>query len=56
MSDEAIYPDPGLSDAAVTVTAIRPDKSREEVIAFRPQAGWARLSAHSTASCAAARA
>ena len=38
----AIYPDPGLANAAITVTAIRPDTSREELIAFRPQAGWAR--------------
>ena len=38
----AIYPDPELTDVAVTVTATRPDGSREELIAFRPRAGWAR--------------
>ena len=38
----AIYPDPDFANAAVTVTVIRPDKSRDELIAFRPHAGWAR--------------
>jgi hypothetical protein len=38
----AIYADPSVTDTAIKVTAIRPDKSREELIAFRPQAGWAR--------------
>jgi hypothetical protein len=38
----AIYADPSVADTALEVTAIRPDKSREELIAFRPHAGWAR--------------
>jgi hypothetical protein len=38
----ALYPDPDSGNAAVTVVAIRPDNSREELIAFRPRAGWAR--------------
>lgn len=38
----AIYPDPALTSTRVIVTAQRPDGSREEVIAFRPRAGWAR--------------
>jgi hypothetical protein len=38
----AVYPDPDLANVAVTVSAIRPDKSREELIAFRPRSGWAR--------------
>ena len=38
----AIYPDPDIANAAITVVAIRPDNSREELIAFRPRAGWAR--------------
>ena len=38
----AIYPDADLADASITVVAIRPDKSRESLIAFRPRRGWAR--------------
>jgi hypothetical protein len=38
----AIYPDAALTDARVTVIAARPDGSRDELIAFRPKAGWAR--------------
>jgi hypothetical protein len=38
----AIYPDPESGDAAVTVVAVLPDKSRETLIAFRPRRGWAR--------------
>ena len=38
----AIYPDPAFANAHVTVVAVRPNGSREELIAFRPQAGWAR--------------
>jgi hypothetical protein len=38
----AIYPERGLPAAAVRVTALRPDGSREELIAFRPQPGWER--------------
>jgi hypothetical protein len=38
----AVYPDPDFADAAVTVVAIRPDATRDELIAFRPRAGWAR--------------
>lgn len=38
----AIYPDPALANARVTVSASRPDGSREELIAFRPQRQWAR--------------
>ena len=38
----ALYADPDLSGTTTTVTAIRPDGSREELIAFRPQADWAR--------------
>jgi hypothetical protein len=38
----AIYPDPDFIDAAVDVVAVRPDGARDELIAFRPLAGWAR--------------
>jgi hypothetical protein len=38
----AIYPDPDVADVALTVIAVRPDRSRETLIAFRPQRGWAR--------------
>jgi hypothetical protein len=38
----AIYADPSVAGTALKVTAVRPDNSREELIAFRPQAGWAR--------------
>jgi hypothetical protein len=38
----ALYADPDLSGADTTVIAVRPDGSREELIAFRPQADWAR--------------
>jgi hypothetical protein len=38
----AIYPDPLLHDADVTVRATRPDGSRETLIAFRPRSNWAR--------------
>jgi hypothetical protein len=38
----AIYPEAGLTGVHVTVVATRPNGSREELIAFRPQAGWAR--------------
>jgi hypothetical protein len=38
----AIYPDPSMASARVRVTAVRPDGSREELIAFRPKPGWAR--------------
>jgi hypothetical protein len=38
----AIAPDPWLSDVDVTVTAIRPNGTRDTLIAFRPRRGWAR--------------
>lgn len=38
----ALYADPDASGAHVTVTAIRPDGAREELLAFRPRAEWAR--------------
>jgi hypothetical protein len=38
----AIYPDPDFVNAEVSVVAIRPNGSRDELIAFRPHAGWAR--------------
>jgi hypothetical protein len=38
----AIHPDELLAHARVTVTATRPDGSKEELIAFRPRPGWAR--------------
>jgi hypothetical protein len=38
----AIYPDPELANARVLVVAVRPDGSRDELIAFRPRPGWAR--------------
>jgi hypothetical protein len=38
----AVYPDPGLHGATVTVRAIRPNGTRETLIVFRPQADWAR--------------
>jgi hypothetical protein len=38
----AIYPHEALAHARVTVTATRPDGSKDELIAFRPLPGWAR--------------
>lgn len=38
----AIYPDAGLTQATVSVTARRPDGSQVEVIRFRPQPDWVR--------------
>jgi hypothetical protein len=38
----AIYPDPALSNATVTVHAVRPNGSREPLINFHPRDGWAR--------------
>ena len=38
----AVYADPNLSGASLTGVAVRPDDSREELIAFRPRADWAR--------------
>ena len=38
----AIYPDPALSAARVRVDAVRPNGSREELIAFRPRPEWAK--------------
>jgi len=38
----AIYPDQGLHDTTLVVSAARPDGTRETLIAFRPQADWAR--------------
>ncbi len=38
----ALYPDPAAGAAAVTLVAIRPDGTRETLIAFRPRPGWAR--------------
>jgi hypothetical protein len=38
----AIYPDPEFANGQVSVVATRPDASRQELIAFRPKAGWAR--------------
>ena len=38
----AIYPHEALAGARVTAVAVRPDGSREELIAFRPKSGWAR--------------
>jgi hypothetical protein len=38
----AVYPDPSLANVSVSVLATRPNGSREELIAFRPQSGWAR--------------
>jgi hypothetical protein len=38
----AVYPHEALAHARVTVTATRPDGSKEELIAFRPLPGWAR--------------
>jgi hypothetical protein len=38
----AIYPDAALANAHVRADLVRPDGSREELIAFRPQANWAR--------------
>jgi len=38
----AIYPDPDLTGPGVRVVAVRPDGTREELIAFHPRAGWAR--------------
>jgi hypothetical protein len=38
----AIYPHDEAARARLSVMAIRPDGSREEMIAFRPRPGWAR--------------
>ena len=38
----AIHPDPALSAARVRVDAVRPNGSREELIAFRPRSEWAK--------------
>jgi len=38
----AIYPDEGLANAGVRVTARRPDGTRAELIAFHPRPGWVR--------------
>jgi hypothetical protein len=38
----AIYPHDDAAAARVSVTAIGPDGSREEIISFRPRTGWAR--------------
>jgi hypothetical protein len=38
----ALYPDPALHDAGVTIHAARPDGTREELMAFRPLPDWAR--------------
>ncbi len=38
----AIYPDAALEEAGVRVSAVRPDGSIEELIAFHPPAGWQR--------------
>ena len=38
----ALYADADLSGARVTVVATRPDGARDELIAFRPRAEWAR--------------
>jgi len=38
----AVYADPELSGTSLTVMALRPDGSREELIAFRPRPEWAR--------------
>src|SRR5581483_1891059 len=38
----AIYPDAGLTQATVSVTARRPDESQVGVIRFRPQPDWVR--------------
>jgi len=38
----AIYPEPGLHDTTLVVRATRPDGTTETLIAFRPQADWAR--------------
>lgn len=37
-----VYPDPAFANANVSVVATRPNGSREALIAFRPQSGWAR--------------
>ena len=38
----AIAPHPQLAHTGIRVTATRPDGRREDLIAFHPQAGWAR--------------
>jgi hypothetical protein len=38
----AIYPDPGVHGMTIEVQAIRPNGSRQTLIAFRPQADWVR--------------
>ena len=38
----ALYPDPTFANEHVSVVAIRPNGRRETLIAFRPNAGWAR--------------
>jgi hypothetical protein len=38
----AVYADPDVTGLDLTVVAVRPDSSREELIAFQPRADWAR--------------
>ncbi|MGH9240797.1 MAG: c-type cytochrome [Vicinamibacterales bacterium] len=38
----AVYADPSLDGAQVNAVAVRPDGSREDLIAFRPRADWTR--------------
>ncbi len=38
----AVYAEPDLADVNVRAVAVRPDGSREELIAFRPRADWIR--------------
>ena len=38
----AVYADPEITATRLMVMAVRPDGSREELIAFRPRAEWAR--------------
>jgi hypothetical protein len=37
-----VYAEPDLADVNVRAVAVRPDGSREELIAFRPRADWIR--------------
>lgn len=38
----AIYPETGLNNASVKVVAIRPDRTRADLIAFHPRPDWSR--------------
>jgi len=38
----AVYPEVGLNNTAVNVVAMRPDRTRVDLIAFHPRPDWSR--------------